>query len=263
MRIGRLDICDLCLLRQCDFQVRTSAGLRLQDQVSTQGAHSLLDYPRPAACGVQLAQRHSPVELEPSAIIINCQHPFVVSCREAHQHVARATMLANVHQRFLHDTHQFSTHTRRKFYLLQRADELRGDASFAAKALNDIGHVIEELPTFQVNGTHLLHEGAQVEHLLAQQLPDVLESADKMLSVRRLCRLTPQNIDLHLHCDQRLDGAVVQLASDPGALQRTCTRAQPPQQINRVHGGSDVAQQLLRKTELLQLFQAERRVEQQ
>ena len=141
-----------------------------------------------------------------------------------------SAVLAHVHQRFLHNAHQFPAGSWRKRNFLQLRDEAHIDAGVSGKTFYEFGHKVKQLMRSDIDRAHALHQLAQVQNLLAQQALNAL----KFVGLRAIGAAPAQNIHLHLDTDERLDRGVMQLASDPGPLGRAGSRAERAKQIHRI-----------------------------
>ena len=103
----------------------------------------------------------------------------------------------------------------------------------------------------QLHGPHRLHQAAQFEDLFLEQFLYVGQLVGKARGNGHFFRLAAQDVHLHFHADERLDGAVVQFAGNAGALDGPGSRPQAPQKVHGIDSRSDVFQESLGEAQFL------------
>ena len=210
----------------------------------------------PLRAGVQFGQGFFSGEFESAAVIFHLQRPIALVNAEADQDAPRAAVLAHVGQRLLRDADQFAADSRRQVHIFERGGEVGVDAGVAAEALDDVGQVVEQLGGTEFEG-RICCIRVRRSNTCSRSISWTRSNRGARLAAFSRTRgFAPQDVHFHFHRDQRLDGAVVQFAGDAGALHRAGARTQPAQQVNVVDGGADLAKQLLRKAEFLELVAA-------
>ena len=112
-------------------------------------------------------------------------------------------------------------------------DEPGRDARVAAEAFDERGEDVGQLiARLELDGPQRLHQLPQRQHFGLQQVLHVAELRLHGRGGQR--RLPSKRLDFHLDAEQRLDGAVVQLARDARALGRAAARLHLRLHVERV-----------------------------
>src|SRR5580698_1416978 len=106
-------------LRNGNLQPRSVPWSRFHNHVSSYRTNPLLDDGRPPAYCIQFGQGQTSGKRESFSVIINHQLPQTILRAEADHGRLRPTVLADIHQALLHDTHQFATGARWTRHFLQ------------------------------------------------------------------------------------------------------------------------------------------------
>src|SRR6202167_312244 len=126
------------------FQPRAVPRSRFYRELARQQSYSFPDHRRALAAGFQFRARERAGKRKPFAIIFHRQLQVARALRQAHQHMMRSAMLADVHQAFLHDTGQLAASFLRQIHTLHFADDLRGDSRLPPEALDGVGNETEK-----------------------------------------------------------------------------------------------------------------------
>src|SRR6266852_4352833 len=89
-----------------ELETRAHAGRRIDGQLCPCDARPLLDDRRADAALLQLARGQAPLEFEPLTVVFDDQAAGMFGVGEAHEHVARATVLPHVDERLLDDARE-------------------------------------------------------------------------------------------------------------------------------------------------------------
>src|SRR6267142_3858106 len=214
---------------QGQLEARADAGRRIDGKLRARDARAFLDDGRTDAPLLHLARREAPLELEPLPVVFDDQRAGVIGVGQPDQHVSRAAVLADVDERLLDDPRQFERGRCGQRDGTTIADEARRDAGVAAEAFHERGEDVGELiARLELDGTERLHQLPERKDLALQQLLHVAELRGHVGRAER--RAAAERLDLHLDAEERLDGAVVQLARDARPFDRASARPQTPQQ---------------------------------
>src|ERR1017187_2310614 len=249
MELTRLSMTALSGRWNPNLQPSAVSRIRFYREFARKQANPFPDHSRSLSRGIQFSLRHCSRKRETPPIVLHRQLQFVRSLSQAHQHVARAGVLAHIHQALLHDASQFPAYLLRQFDALELADELRGNPRLTPEPLHHIGNKAQKPVGVHLERLHLLHQFTQLQHFFAEQF---LDAPQFRIHDRRLCpRLTPQHIDLHFHGNQRLNRAVMQLARKTRAFHRSRPLPQPPHQVDVINRRPHLLREFLQKAQFL------------
>src|ERR1051325_11266142 len=192
--------------RQLETCAETGCGI--DRELRAGDARALLDNRGADTALLHLARGEASLEFEPLPVVFDDERAGVIGVGEAHEHVARAAVFADVDEGFLNDARQLQRGGRRQRDGMAVEDEARRDAGVAAKAFDARGEDGgESVARLELERPQRLRQLAQPQHFALQQL---LHLRELRLHVRGGQHRPPaQRLDLHLDAEQRLDGAVV------------------------------------------------------
>src|SRR5687767_5330130 len=237
----RRSICLLTttLLRHEYFQTASAARRRTDGELPPDGPHALLDDHRAGAPRVKLDVRQPALERKPPTIIVYFQPPCPIPEAKPDHRVFGGAVFADVGQALLDDADQLETDVPFERHLLEVRDEPRPDPRVAAEVLHDVREMLEQLVRVELGRPHLLHQFAEVEHLVADHVLQAHQLAAGGRVFQRL--LAAQHLELHFDTDERLDHAVVQLAGHARALERAGFGLQAVLKVHIEYGRADLA----------------------
>src|SRR5208282_4831044 len=235
--------------RNSDFQPCAVTRSRFYREFGCQQAYSFPDHRRSLARRLQFRIRQPSGKRKSLTVILHRQLQIARPLRQSYQHMLRSTVFAHIHQTFLHNARQFPAPFLRQIHPLHFADELGCDSRLPPEALHRVGNETQKPVRIDLERFHRLHQFAQLQNFLAQQL---LDPPQLRIHRRRLrCRLAPQHIQLHFHCDQRLNRSIMKFAREPSPLQRSRPLPQPPHEVHVVDLRTHLLRVLLQKPQFL------------
>src|SRR5450755_270207 len=244
--------------RHRDFQARPLSGIRFYRELAANQAHPLFYYQRPFAQIFHLLLAIATLERKSFAVVLDRQIPPAVICAQAHKGMLGSTMFSHIDQALLHHAQQFAANALWHFKILQVGDEARADSGLALKAFDRIVQHAEQAILVHFDRLHLLHQFAQLQHLLAQQSLDAHQFPTDGLA--RLA-LPPHYINLHLHGNQRLHRAIVQFPREARALGRSRSPPHAMQQVNVIDRRTHLPHQAEQEAQFLLLLAPPHRIE--
>src|SRR5207237_10145564 len=103
---------DPCIERQLETCADTRRGI--DSELRARDARALLDDRGTDAPLLELARREPSLEFEPPPVVFDDERAGVIGVGQADEDVARATVLAHVDERLLHDARKLQRRRRRQ-----------------------------------------------------------------------------------------------------------------------------------------------------
>src|ERR1017187_7772457 len=153
MELTRLSMIALSCRWNANLQPSAVSRIRFYREFARKQANPFPDHSRSFSRGIQFSLRHCSRKRETPPIVLHRQLQFVRSLSQAHQHVARAGVLAHIHQALLHNASEFPAYLLRQFDALELADELRGNPRLTPEPLHHIGNKADRKST-RLNSSH-------------------------------------------------------------------------------------------------------------
>ena len=168
---------------QSDFDPAAKVGERFYGDCGPQCTRPLFDRQRAAGAPVELGAFETARETEPAAVVVDQQDELSGVDPEPDDDVPGAAVAPDVHQRLLDDAAELASDARRQRQLVEAGRETRGDAAVAAEPVDRRRHEGDEVAVAEVERLHLLHQLAEGDGLLVQQLLHVLQPGGNRVEV--------------------------------------------------------------------------------
>src|SRR2546425_1479689 len=126
-----------------DFHARALTGRSPHSKRPADRPNPFLDHDRTLASDLEIRLRVTSREPESMSVVVDFEFPVALGRAHADEHGSRATVLAHVDQRLLHDACELAADTRRQRQFVDLGDKMRHDTGLLLEPPDEIREVFE------------------------------------------------------------------------------------------------------------------------